>query len=82
MTPEERAAERYPQPTAHIPTAYGWKTLNHRADGYAACVREVVEPLEARIKELEDGIMALLLANGPDHFNEAQKRLEAILNKK
>lgn len=85
MTPEERARDRYPQPTAFLPTADGWKTLNHRADGYAACIREVVEPLEARVKELEEALLQHIrdLATIPDGVSGATVvKSRAILNKK
>lgn len=90
MTPEERARDRYPKPTAFFPTADGWKTINHRADGYAACIRELVDPLEARIKELQAVLSNILTDIGqpsPDgwygltlHDDEVTSAFE-VLNK-
>ena len=92
MTPEQRGLKRFPNPTALIPTCEGWQELNHRAEGYAVAVREVVQPLEARIKEMEEQLDACrkelissivwVPLSGKRKLSEAAERVRNILNKK
>lgn len=50
-TPEERAEERFP--------AFKVMDWTRRQDGYATCIREEVEPLEAEVSKLRALVQGL-----------------------
>jgi hypothetical protein len=67
-TPEEQAAERYPDPNEPMAERIGLiPDFNRRNDlrtAYATCIRERVEPLEAEIAKLLAQIGELITVTG------------------